>query len=115
MTGFYVSEDINDSLFRVAHSMIREGKTKQKVFSDEMDGLVTTSFKETTLGSIYGIEFHAEVVTEHGEGRVKFLVRPEDSKNVTDETRVAWNYHSSTEELLESLDPSAGRKNAEFN
>lgn len=65
-------------LFDIACEMARKGVNSKRIEDPEMEGVVKTDFEEKLIGGIGGVEFFAEVATELGEGKVKFLVRPAD-------------------------------------
>lgn len=65
-------------LFDIACEMVKKGINSKKIKDPEMDGIIKTNFEEKLVGAIGGVEFFAEVGTELGEGKVKFLVRPAD-------------------------------------
>ncbi len=71
-------------LFRVARKMLLERKSREGFLSEEMGGVVTTTFRENSVGQISGVVFSAEVESNGGRGQVVYLVNPTDVVEDTD-------------------------------
>jgi len=93
-------------LMTAREMMLREGEKgagKRRVKNDDIEGLVRTHFLPAQLGSFSGIEFLAEVETDLGKGKVKFIADPRITmakpdtivggqwENITDRMRRAAN------------------------
>ena len=71
-----------------------------------------TSFNQESLGGIGGTEFLAEVETELGKGRVKFLVRAADAET---RNKLKWVPFFSIEDMLDSLDETPSKHSPMWN
>lgn len=100
ITSVSMTPSMADLLFDTACLMIRGNSRARKLSNLEMEGRLTTSFKEQSFAGISGIEFLAEVETELGKGKIKFLVRPMDSER----RRLDWSLFTSEEELASHLE-----------
>ncbi len=89
-----------DVLFDTACLMIRDSVSRKLVRSEEIMGIITTSFIERTVGSIVGVEFNADVETELGSGKVRFLVRPSD---VSKRNELVWVPAFTIEDILDQV------------
>lgn len=69
-----------DVLFDTACIMIRDDSRRKSIKYEGIEGRITTSFDKQALGSICGVEFLAEVETDLGKGKVKFIVREAEAK-----------------------------------
>lgn len=107
-----LSDKMADVLFDTACSMIK-GDARKKYFRDEgFEGVITTSFEVQSLSGISGTEFFAEVESELGKGKVKFLVREADAKI---RNEMAWAPMFFVEDLPVGLGPSPGRQKPAYN
>lgn len=95
-----------DVLFDTACIMIKNTSGRKVVKDVGFEGQVTTKFNTQILGSISGVEFFAEVETELGKGKGKFLVKEVDAKLRGD---LVWVPFFSIEDLMEGLDSSPSR------
>lgn len=80
VSGKPLTFEIFDVLLKTACQMVKDSKDRQKMKSDQMEGLVFTDFRRATLGSISGIVFLAEISTEAGDISVSYIVRTEDMR-----------------------------------
>ena len=101
-----------DALFDTACQIIKDGRKKQAVRDDGIEGEIRTEFEEQVLGSIGGVEFHATVETEMGTGKVKFLVRPADAKR---RNELEWTTFPSMEALEAELNSPPSRRTPAYN
>ncbi|OGZ94965.1 MAG: hypothetical protein A2847_02205 [Candidatus Sungbacteria bacterium RIFCSPHIGHO2_01_FULL_50_25] len=53
-----------------------KGNGRKRIKTDDIEGFITTEFEPSYLGSITGIVFHADIDTELGRGKVRFLMDP---------------------------------------
>jgi hypothetical protein len=95
-----LTDEMRDALFDVACLMIKFGSRKRRVKSDDMEGSVTSSYAERAFAGLSGVEFFAEVETNLGRGKIKFLVRPVDLEK---RALLEWSSFSTIEELLDHL------------
>ncbi len=66
-------------LFCIAQELMRNGRKRKRVKSDDCDGTVSTKFKFALLNSwVMGIQFLAELETDAGMTTVSFIVRKTD-------------------------------------
>lgn len=78
-TSVALDSRMRDVLFDTACLMLKRGSSKKKFADPSIEGMITTAFEEKALGAIVGAEFHADVETDIGRGKVKFIVRPADA------------------------------------
>ena len=64
-------------LLQAARMLARSGAGPQQISGELVRGRVWTDGREARLGTLGGSLFEAEVETERGSGRVRFLVTPE--------------------------------------
>ncbi len=101
-----------DVLFDTACRMIKDDSRKKRFRDDGFEGMITTSFQVRAFSGIAGTEFSAEVESELGKGKVKFLVREADVK-VRNE--LAWMPPFFIEDMPVGFDPSPGRRTPAYN
>ena len=90
VAGFPLSDESCDKLLEVAAGMMRKGSERAKIKTDELEGLVQTKFKTTSLGYKTGYEFVAEVDTDRGKTTVKYLVSEADRDAAKDYVWGPW-------------------------
>lgn len=73
-----LSSNMRNVLFEVACEMVVSNAKRKRFYDDGFEGVVRTSFESKILSGVSGVEFYAEVETELGKGKVKFLVRTAD-------------------------------------
>lgn len=75
-----LTDSTRNTLLLAAIEMLRrrgeKGVGRRRIKTDDIEGLIVTRFRPASLGSISGIEFLAEVETDLGKGKVKFIVDP---------------------------------------
>lgn len=75
-----LTDRMRNVLLAAAIEMLRrqgeKGAERRRVKDDDIEGLVTTRFRPACFGSLAGIEFFAEVETDLGKGKVKFITDP---------------------------------------
>ena len=75
-----LTDSTRNTLLLAAIEMLRrrgeKGAGRRRVKTDDIEGLISTRFRPAFLGSISGIEFSADVETDLGKGKVRFLVDP---------------------------------------
>lgn len=101
-----------DVLFDTACEMIKDDSRRKHFRDDDFEGLITTSFNSQLLSSISGTEFFAEVESELGKGKVKFLVREADAKI---RNELAWVPFFFIEDIPVGLDESPSRRVPMYN
>ena len=107
-----LSARMADVLFDTACTMIGGDFRKRRFKDDEFEGLITTSFQCQSLSGISGTEFFAEVESELGKGKVKFLVRDADAKI---RNKLAWTPFFFIEGMPVGLDQSPSRQVPMYN
>ncbi len=103
-----LTDRMRSILFDTACSMLGKGVEKRRIYDDEIEGVVSTSFESQTLTGISGIEFHARVETELGSGKVKYLVRQIDAKA---RSEGEWMGFSSVDDLMQEVNSPPSRRN----
>ncbi len=73
--GRPLSEEVRDVLLAKARQMALDRKKRLNIKSPVCEGVVYTQWKYGSMGTISGVEFTAEIVTNTGETMVTFLVR----------------------------------------
>ena len=75
-----LNDRMRNVLLAAAIEMLRrqgeKGAGRRSVKDDDIEGVVSTRFQFACLGSFAGIEFLAEVETDFGKGKVKFIADP---------------------------------------
>jgi hypothetical protein len=61
-------------LLQAARELGRSGSGPQEIAGERVHGRVWSEGREVRLGTLGGVLFEAEVETERGSGRVRFLV-----------------------------------------
>ncbi|MBI4132305.1 MAG: hypothetical protein HY474_01600 [Candidatus Sungbacteria bacterium] len=73
-----LNDRMRNVLLAAATEMMRQqgekGAGRRRVKDDDIEGLLETQFRISCLGPLAGIEFRAEVETDLGKGKVKFIV-----------------------------------------
>lgn len=64
-----------DLLFTTACQMAASHKDQRKARNDDIQAILETEFEHGVIGSLSGMVFTADVVTEKGASAVKFLVK----------------------------------------
>jgi hypothetical protein len=96
-----------DVLFDTACAMMRSGSRQKRINEDYIEGKITTEFKEQSLGSVSGTEFNADVETELGKGKVKFLVREADAEV---RNKLTWQGFASVDEMMADINSPPSRR-----
>jgi hypothetical protein len=76
--GKPLSEEVCDKLLRKAREMARDNKKRLKLKGPPCEGIIYTQWKTGSMGTISGVQFTAEVVTDNGETTITFIVRDFD-------------------------------------
>lgn len=111
-SGLSLTRRMRDMLFETACVMLKHGTERVTVDDIEFDGEVRTTFMDKTLGSVGGVEFIASISTDHGTGKVKYLVRPTDA-DIQNEGE--WVSHFSIQQMAMELDSPPSRKTPQYN
>jgi hypothetical protein len=69
-----LTSDLAMGLYQVAVELHRRGQPRGEVMLEQAQGRVRNLMRSFALGAISGPGFEADVETERGEGRVRFLV-----------------------------------------
>lgn len=88
-SGIPVDDEIRSMLFHVSRNMLKTGKEKVKIKNDSLEGLVTTDFEIGCLGCVAGVMFNAEIDTDKGSGKVRFITNT-DSAEIDDWENACW-------------------------
>lgn len=107
-----LSAKMADMLFDVACQMIKDDSRKKQFRGDGFEGLVSTSFQSQSFSGVSGIEFFAEVESELGKGKTKFIVREADAKI---RNELAWMPLFFIENIPIGLDYSPSRRMPMYN
>ena len=76
-------------LYQAAFELHSEGRTVTPVSGDVVTGRVRSLGKDMLLGTIGGPAFEAELETERGAGKVRFLLTREGLESAKASTRAA--------------------------
>jgi hypothetical protein len=77
-----LTDKMRTILLKTAKIMVAEEKKRQEVVAGDFRASVRTDFNHTGFGSIYGVEFAAEIDTPHGSGEARYIVRTRDLEAV---------------------------------
>ncbi|HYQ81303.1 MAG TPA: hypothetical protein VEP68_07370 [Anaeromyxobacteraceae bacterium] len=69
-----LTSELAMSLYQVAVELHRSGQPRGEVMLEQAEGRVRNLGRSFALGSISGPGFEADLETERGQGRVRFLV-----------------------------------------
>lgn len=69
-----LTSELATSLYQLAVELHRGGRPRGELLLEEAQGRVRNLGRSFALGAISGPGFEADVETERGEGRVRFLV-----------------------------------------
>ena len=75
VASVYLDDEERDALSDVALTMATKNRAAQKVKTSRMEGRVTTRFDHAVLGGISGMVFEAEVETDRGRGKVRYIMK----------------------------------------
>lgn len=73
-----ITEKLTDVLFVNSHDMIEYGEEFQAIKSSTYEGCIKTKFNRATLGTISGIVFEADIMTDKGQVLASYLIRDQD-------------------------------------
>lgn len=76
-SSFPMTPGLAMTLHHAAYELHRNGNTTGEVAGDLVSGRVTNLKKHVLLGTIGGPSFEAELETERGPGKVKFILTRE--------------------------------------
>lgn len=79
-----LNDAMRTQLFLMACEMALNGRYRRTFKRSDMEGYVTTDYKEGRIASLTGVFFTAKVETELGSGEIEFLVRPADVSAYTE-------------------------------
>jgi hypothetical protein len=82
VSGIPLDAALTDELLWAARDMVRLGTDRLSISTTDARGIVKTRFHTVVFGSITGAVFQAEVETESGRTRTRFIV---DSAEIPDE------------------------------
>lgn len=69
-----LTSELAESLYQVAVELHREGQARGEVMLEKAQGQVRNLRRSFALGAIAGPAFEADIETDAGAGRVRFLV-----------------------------------------
>lgn len=73
-TSIYLEEEMMDAIAETAYQMAIGHQEVCGVMTNEMYGRVTTKFGYAVLAGIAGMLFEAEIETDHGRGKVRYIL-----------------------------------------
>ena len=82
VSGMPFDDMVLDVFLRTARDMLRNGAEQRVIRTDDVEGMVETRFRTGVLGSLVGIVFSADLETDDGKIKTRFIV---DSSEVPDE------------------------------
>lgn len=106
-----VAGETVDELYQKAREMYKKKKRRLRV-TGACQGILRTEWKRSSLGSMVGIEFTAEVADSKGEATVTFLVH---SFDVEDLVWVGHNSIEESEEFVDQLQAASLKKSGRLN
>ena len=74
-TSINLDEETRGAISEAAYRMAVAYKAKEKFKTEEAEGHVTTQFGYAVLGGISGMVFEAEVETDHGRGKIRYILK----------------------------------------
>ena len=77
MSGVPLNDAISNILMFAGRKMIEAGKNRQKIKSPVCEGVLRTEFGRALLGTLSGITFEAEIESDRGKTKVRFLLDPD--------------------------------------
>lgn len=107
-----LSSKMADVLFDTACQMIKDDSKRKRFKKEGFEGTIRTSFDAKALSGISGTEFFADVESELGSGKVKFLVREADAKI---RNELSWVPLFFMEDMPVGLDPTPSRQTPVYN
>lgn len=107
-SGAALSEAACDALFQAACDCVRDEKYEKKVVHDDVVGIVHTDFDYGITGDIGGIVFEAEIETEQGDSKTKYIVRRRDLEKARHQ--VIWEKFNA-EEFFEQMKKKSYKNN----
>ena len=82
VSGIPLDDMILGVLLRAARDMLRNGAERLAIRTDDAEGIVETRVHTAVLGSLAGVVFQAEIETDAGKTKTRFIV---DSAEISDE------------------------------
>ncbi|MDO8424736.1 MAG: hypothetical protein Q7S70_02235 [bacterium] len=80
--GGALTDSMRRCLFRGAQLLVENKERKLRVKNEDIEGVIETNFEATGFGSVYGILFTAEVWSDKGKSRPRYIVRTRDLEMV---------------------------------
>lgn len=74
-TGGAISTNTSTLLFNTAKKLASRGGKSQKFADEHCFGVLSTQYKHSSMGTISGVEFKAELVVKGKESVVTFIVQ----------------------------------------
>ena len=82
VSGMPFTDVVANVLLRTSREMLRRGAERCVIRADDVEGVVETRFHTAVLGSLAGVVFQAEIETDAGKTKTRFIV---DSAEISDE------------------------------
>ncbi len=73
-----LSNAMRTDLLKAAKVMVANKKKSLKIVTDDLEAFIQTEFKYTGFGSIYGIQFEADISSVRGKGKAHYIVLTRD-------------------------------------
>ena len=74
VSGLPISPLLRNVLYNLAFEMAERRKTKRTFKANEYDGQISTDYRESWIGTVYGTLFSARVDTNAGSTCAEFLI-----------------------------------------
>lgn len=84
ISGRVLSDNACEDLLLSCCAMARASKNTFDLKTDEVEGRIETDFVEGGMGGIWGCMFSAELETNEGTTKIRFIIRFNDLKNISD-------------------------------
>ncbi len=87
-----IGPKIRIELVNAAKRLARDGKNNGKIKEKNAEGYIKTDWQTACCGSFSGFKFEAQLETDHGKGRVSFLMDEDElvSDTIYDEENSFW-------------------------
>jgi hypothetical protein len=81
VSGMPLRDEVRTALALAALRMIKSGENHRAVKSEDCEGIIRTEFRESFFGSFSGVIFEADVESEKGHTKTRFLFDPETEED----------------------------------
>jgi hypothetical protein len=86
LKGASLTEEIGNQLVLSASEMLEKGSEKLSIASDHFEGVITTGYKWSSIGTFSGIKFKAEIESDLGKTDVDFILKYRITKDILEKS-----------------------------